>query len=82
MLNFFKKFFDTNNEDYRYLDQLYEGLTADQYTDPAIREGITKRYVAMYTPVQNPYTNPELYDPLNPPDGWKYDPYYEVWIKL
>ena len=61
-------------------DILYEGLTAEQYTDPAIRTKIAQDYEARWRPATTPVSNPELFDPLNPPQGWRYDPYYECWI--
>jgi hypothetical protein len=61
-------------------DILYEGLTAEQYTDPGIRTRITEEYRARWSVRTTPATNPELFDPLTPPTGWRYDPYYEIWI--
>ena len=61
-------------------DTLYEGLTAEQYTDPAIRTKISKDYQTRWCPQVTPATKPELFDPLAPPQGWRYDPYYENWI--
>lgn len=61
-------------------DPIQEGLYADQYADPAVRLRIRQQYTARYKPVITPATNPELYDPLDPPQGWRYDPYYEIWI--
>lgn len=62
-------------------DPIQEGLYADQYRDPEIRLRIRQEYTARYRPAITPATNPELYDPLDPPAGWRYDPYYELWIK-
>ena len=62
------------------MDVLYEGLTAEQYTDPAIRAQIARDYALRWRPTTTPASNPELFDPLNPPQGWRYDPYYECWI--
>jgi hypothetical protein len=59
---------------------LYEGLTAEQYTDPATRAKITEDYRARWQSPPTPRSNPELFDPLTPPQGWRYDPYYELWI--
>ena len=61
-------------------DTLYEGLTAEQYTDPGIRTKIAQDYAQRWRPKKTPGTHPELFDPLNPPQGWRYDPYYECWI--
>jgi hypothetical protein len=61
---------------------LIESLSADQYTDLGqqcyIRDQYQKRYP---TPVETPVTHPWKFDPLNPPQGWRYDPYYELWIE-
>lgn len=62
-------------------DQLIEGVYAHHYTDEAVREQITRAYKEKYMPAVTPLTNPELYDPLAPPAGWVYDPYYEMWIE-
>lgn len=62
-------------------DRLIEGVYAHHYTDETVRQQITQAYKEKYTPVVTPLTNPEIYDPLNPPKGWIYDPYYEIWLK-
>lgn len=61
--------------------RIIDGMTADEYTDSATRDYIKQRYDSKYAVVENPYTNPEKYDPLNPPDGWKYDPFTEFWVR-
>ena len=61
-------------------DLLYEGLTAEQYTDPETRAKIAQDYAVRWRPKTTPGTHPELFDPLVPPQGWRYDPYYECWI--
>lgn len=63
-------------------DRLVEGVYAHQYQDLQIRQEIKDQYEKKWEPVINPFTKPELYDPLNPPKGWIYDPYYETWIEL
>ena len=55
---------------------------ADEYTDPAVREEIVRSYRARYEPITTPYTDPMLYDPLNPPEGWRYDPHNEFWVRI
>lgn len=60
-------------------DILYEGLTAEQYIDAGIRAQIASDYNRRWRPATTPASNPELFDPLNPPQGWRYDPYYECW---
>ena len=76
MINFLKSFFDNDTFD-RYI----EGVYAHQYKDEKTRQEIFQRYNIKYKPEPSPFTHPENYDPLNPPIGWAYDPYYEIWIK-
>ncbi len=64
------------------IDRLTEGVYADQYTDPDIRQRIAQRYTERHTPEVTPLTDPLRYDPLTPPPGWRYDPYYECWIEF
>lgn len=64
------------------IDKLVEGVMAHEYSDPKIREEIKEQYLKANTKEVNPWTDPLEYDPLNPPTGWVYDPYYEIWIKL
>jgi hypothetical protein len=70
-------FFGTPN-----FDTLIEGVYADQYQDPQMKQQIRDRYVAMHTVEKTPLTDPLDFDPCEPPAGWLYDPYYETWIKL
>ena len=73
-----KRFFEPMAE----YDPLIEGIYADQYTDQKIKNSIAARYRQAHPePVETPETHPWKYDPLNPPTGWRYDPYYEFWIK-
>lgn len=62
-------------------DDLVDGKNAHEYTDPEIRNRIAQEYKDRYCAPTTPLTNPELYDPLNPPQGYAYDPYYEIWIE-
>lgn len=60
---------------------LTEGSFADQYTDLELRKHIAERYQQRFRdPGVTPSTHPWKFDPLNPPPGWRYDPYYEIWI--
>lgn len=59
---------------------IYEGPTAEQYTDPASRIKIAEDYRARWQAAPTPSTHPALFDPLAPPQGWRYDPYYECWL--
>lgn len=62
-------------------DRLIEGMTAEQYTSEKIKAYIREQYAHRHAkPEQTPLTHPWLFDPLNPPRGYRYDPYYEVWI--
>jgi hypothetical protein len=63
-------------------DQLIEGKHANEYTADSVKLYIAQEYIKRHTPAHNPWTHPQNYDPLVPPDGWRYDPYYEIWIKL
>ncbi len=54
---------------------------ADHYTDPLIRARIRADYQSRWAARVTPFTNPELFDPCAPPEGYSYDPYYEIWIK-
>lgn len=69
-------------QDHRWDDPLVEGWWADQYRDPAIQSRIRSEYQARYTVERTPWTHPLDFDPLKPPQGWRYDPYYECWVRL
>lgn len=58
-----------------------EGIMAHEIKDEKIRLEIAANYNKLYRPPMTPFTHPEKYDPLNPPTGWAYDPYYECWIQ-
>jgi hypothetical protein len=77
MIEMLKKIF-TGETTY---DHLIEGVYAHQYKDGAVRERILADYEKRYRPVPDPLSHPERFDPLNPPKGWIYDPYYEIWIR-
>jgi hypothetical protein len=62
--------------------QLVEGMNADDYTCPELKSRIVTRYKEIHFPSNTPLSNPQNYDPLNPPSGWKWDPYYEVWFNI
>jgi hypothetical protein len=69
-------------QDHDWGDPLIEGWYADQYPDPAIQLRIREKYQQRWCSEPTPETKPELFDPLTPPAGWRYDPYYECWINL
>lgn len=69
-----------NSQDHRWEDPLVEGWYADQYTDSGVKERITAEYRARHQLRETPLTHPWLFDPLAPPEGWRYDPYYECWL--
>ena len=64
------------------MKELEELLWADQYTDAGLRKKILTEYQLRHNPPITPLTHPSNYNPLQPPEGWKYDPYYEVWVKI
>lgn len=68
--------------DAQEFDPIIEGVYAHQYNNEDVRQRITRAYKAKYMPSITPLTNPELYDPMNPPEGWAWDPYYELWLKI
>lgn len=49
---------------------------------PALTEAeIVREYYELYKKPREitPLTNPELFDPLNPPEGWEYDAWHAIW---
>lgn len=76
-MNFLKKIFI----DKCTFDNLIEGMYAHEYSNEEIKQDIKNQYRDRYSIKVTPLTNPERYDPLNPPTGWAYDPYYEIWIE-
>jgi hypothetical protein len=62
-------------------DAMPEEVMAHNVRDPELRAQITARYNELFRPEPSPYTHPELYDPLNPPQGWAWDPFYECWLE-
>lgn len=42
---------------------------------------IVAEYQRMYKSEPTPWTNPEIFDPLNPPQGWEYDAWHAIWYK-
>ncbi len=63
-------------------NSLIEGVWADQYQDPEVKQQIRERYQQRWCPEPTPQTHPQQFDPLQPPQGWRYDPYYEIWIEI
>jgi hypothetical protein len=57
-------------------------LYADQLEEVKDRIEVQKAYNQRYRKTATPLTNPELYDPLEPPEGWRYDYRYEMWVAL
>ncbi len=62
-------------------DRLIEGVWAHHYQNDEVRNQIKEQYIKTHTVKETPLTHPLKYDPLNPPDGWLYDPYYECWVQ-
>jgi hypothetical protein len=68
-------------QDHAWQDPLIEGWYADQYPDTATQQRIRQEYQQRWCSEPTPATKPELFDPLAPPAGWRYDPYYEIWTQ-
>ena len=45
-------------------------------------ERVREEYDRLYKPAITPFTHPQLFDPLNPPEGYAYDEWHCVWYKL
>ena len=59
-----------------------ESYYADELKNTDLAQKIREQYLKRYpAPKYDPDTHPWLYDPLEPPKGWRYDPFYEMWIK-
>ena len=77
MLSTIKKFFRSWDN----IDPLVEGMYADQYADPQIKDYIFKNYQKTFPwPEETPETHPWKFDPFKPPTGWRFDPYYHLWV--
>lgn len=80
------QFLKTLFESPKYRD-LVEGQYADQYPEhdgPSTRSYIREQYRQRWRDpdlTATPYSHPWLFDPCTPPQGWRYDPYYEIWQK-
>lgn len=80
MMKLIKKIFSVSSTSVN----LTEGWYADQYPEDHqqlyIRTTYRKRW---QDPNKNPtpLTHPWIFDPCEPPKGWRYDPYYECWIQ-
>jgi hypothetical protein len=67
----------------REYDHIVEGPMAHHYPETH-QDKIRKEYLMRWAPkdqVKTPDTHPWLFDPCEPPNGWVYDPYYEIWLK-
>lgn len=63
-------------------DWQLECTWADEHTNKDIRQQILKDYQQRWAkPEPTPNSHPWLFDPLTPPAGWRYDPYYETWVQ-
>jgi hypothetical protein len=64
------------------VEKMPEGVMAHKLTDEVLRKQVQEEYNKRYKfDIVTPYTNPEQFDPFNPPKGWAYDPYYECWLE-
>jgi hypothetical protein len=77
LLNWFKKF-----QMFDKFDSMPEGIMAHEIRDQSLRSQIQHRYNELYRPEPTPFTHPQNFDPLTPPKGYAYDPYYECWIEV
>jgi hypothetical protein len=78
----FKRLFNLLPKVHWTNDYVPEGVWATDIQDPETRARISQRYQQRFSqPQPNPETHPWLFDPFDPPPGWKYDPYYEWWSK-
>jgi hypothetical protein len=76
MINIFKHF-----KLWQGVDPLIEGMYADQYNNQQIKDSIRESYKKAHPePKETPLTHPWKFDPCNPPVGWRYDPYYGLWV--
>ena len=76
MFKWFWKWVDSQK-----FDPITEGRLAHEYKDDLVRVEILNRYQKRYTePKVTPLTHPWRFDPLDPPQGWAWDPYYELWL--
>jgi hypothetical protein len=63
-------------------DWQLENSWADEHNDPGTKQQILEKYQHRWKePVPTPLSHPWMFDPLHPPKSWRYDPYYELWIK-
>ena len=79
--NIFKQIFVGDSR----IDRLTEGVYANDYDDEHLQSEIRQRYLERWHPEhqpKTPLTHPWQFDPCEPPEGWRYDPYYECWIKI
>jgi hypothetical protein len=60
---------------------IHESIWADEYADKNLRSYIREEYKKRHMLELTPLTHPQKYDPCRPPNGWRYDPYYEIWLK-
>lgn len=63
-------------------DSMPESIMAHDIQDQSLRSQIQSRYNELYRSEPTPFTHPQNFDPLTPPPGYAYDPYYECWIAL
>ena len=66
------------------VEPLVEGAWADQYNEQQ-QDRIRQQYLARWRPTftqPTPESHPWMFDPCEPPEGWRYDPYYELWVKM
>jgi hypothetical protein len=78
MFNAIKSFFKS----IKRFDPLVDGMYADQYSNQQTKDYILLNYQEKFPRLEEtPETHPWNFNPLNPPQYWRFDPYYELWIK-
>ena len=76
MINFIKNLFGGE------VSPILEGKFADQYVCSDTKKIIKEKYDVRFREDITPATHPTRFDPFDPPEGWRYDPYYEIWCKV
>jgi hypothetical protein len=61
---------------------IIEGKFADEYKCPELKRVIQEKYDTLFSEEITPATHPTKFNPFEPPKGWRFDPYYEIWCKI
>ena len=76
MINFIKNLFSGETS------PIVEGKFADDYKCPELKRIIQEKYNTLFSEEITPATHPTRFNPFEPPKGWRFDPYYEIWCKI